>query len=732
MAEQQTPVMETPAAPVPPTGPRKGKSPATHEQKQKRRKMVRRAIALVVTAAILGGGGWALKKYIFTDDEAGLGEVMTMPVMYGSIQSTVSGMGNARAKNSATVTPDAGYRVLELFVSEGDYVEEGQLLYNLDDTAAQDALRNAQENVRTAQENVRKAQDAISDYDRELEKMEENLQNLTITAPHDGKLTDINRDIRTGDDLSVGTAVATVINDTKLRLHLYYSWAYEGQISVGQSARITLPASMSDYPATVEQVNMVKRVVPEGSVTFEVVFVMDNPGTLTEGMTASANLTGTNGEPAYPYESGKLEYYETTKIAVKVAGPVEFVSLMNYADVKEGQTLVRLGDKDALADISAKQNSRREALKSVEDAQKNVDNAVKAVEEAQEKLDNYHAVSPIAGQVISCGLMVGEEVSSGASIYIADTATMMIDISIDERNIGYVSKGMMVDIQDMMGNYYMGVVDSVSLSAKAENGVASFPAVVVVDNPDGMLMTNSYVDYTFVASQSDNCLVVPIQAVKNVTLPGAEGDMMGGEMMDPGMMDGDLIGEGDVSFPIDVIPEDGDMADPLPEGGDDALPEGDGAVIPEGGDAAPAGDGDLPAVDGDVVNLPAGNDVVALPAGNDVVALPAGDLVAIPENAVPQAMAVSVSGGNVMFIGGSSSRGPSAFQQNGTATVCFVKGEPDERALEADESWEVPEGFFAVLVETGLSDSSNVEIKSGLNEGEEVFTGYITNNASNW
>ena len=402
-----------------------------------------------------------------------------------------------------------------------------------------------------------------------------------------------------------------------------------------------------------------------------------------------------------------------SKIAVKVAGPVEYVDLMNYADVREGQTLVRLGDKDALADISAKQNSRREALKSVEDAQKNVETAEKAVEEAQEKLDNYHAVSPIAGQVISCGLMVGEEVTSGSNIYIADTATMMIDITIDERNIGYVSKGMMVDIRDMMGNYYMGIVDSVSLSAKAENGIASFPAVVVVDNPDGMLMTNSYVDYTFVASQSDNCLVVPIQAVMNVTLAEDDGTM-GGDMMDPGMVDGNF----------GVMPDGGDMM--IPEGGD-VLPEG-GDVLPESGEDENAdpveGENDLPAGDGDTVGLPTGDgDTVGLPAGDD--------LVAIPDNAVPQA-AVSIMGGGEVIVMGGSRRGPSAFKNSDTATVCFVKGEPDERAIEADESWNMPEGFFAVIVETGLNDSYNVEIKSGLNEGEEVFTGYITDSAYSW
>ena len=38
------------------------------------------------------------------------------------------------------------------------------------------------------------------------------------------------------------------------------------------------------------------------------------------------------------------------------------------------------------------------------------------------------------------------------------------------------------------------------------------------------------------------------------------------------------------------------------------------------------------------------------------------------------------------------------------------------------ESEEIPEGFWAVPVEIGISDNSNVEIKSGVEEGTEVFT----------
>ncbi len=619
MAEVQTPEAQTTQAPVAPAGGRKG--PATHEQKQKRRKLIRRCITLAVVAAVAIGGWYLLKKFVFKDDQNTIGEPMTQPVFRGSIQSTVTGMGNARAKNSAVVTPDAGYTVLELFVNEGDTVEEGQLLYNLDDSAAQEA-------VQSAQTNVLKAQEAVDDLNRELEKLYEDVANLNITAPHAGKLSGVKTGvgaIKVGDDLGEGTVIATIINDTKLRLHLYYSWAYEGQLQVGQQAKISVPSAMADYPAVVEQVNYVRRIVPEGSVTFEVVFVMDNPGTLTEGVTASATLTGVDGSPVYPYESGTLEYFETTELTAKVAGPVEYVNLMNYAAVEAGQSLVKLGDKRT----------------SIREQQKSVDDALEALEEAQKKLDNYHAVSPIAGRILSLGgLAIGQEVSSGAQIQIADTSTMMIDISIDERNVGFVSPGMGVDIQDMMGNYYYGTVENVALTAKSENGVASFPATVVVDNPEGNLMSGSYVDYTFIASQSDGCLVVPIQAVKNVSLAhlqSNEGDMMGGE---DGIQD-------------------------------------DGSVV-------------------------------------------------VPEDAIPEAMISSE-----VFVMGGSSMGPSAFAGKGdTATVCFVKGEDTEgRGIEPDPSWEMPEGFFAVQVETGLNDESNVEIKSGLVEGDEVFIGYMTNSA---
>ncbi len=55
--------------------------------------------------------------------------------------------------------------------------------------------------------------------------------------------------------------------------------------------------------------------------------------------------------------------------------------------------------------------------------------------------------------------------------------------------------------------------------------------------------------------------------------------------------------------------------------------------------------------------------------------------------------------------------------------MVFVKGDRPDNAVDTpmmDE--EIPSGFWAVPVEIGISDNFHVEIKSGVEEGDEVFT----------
>ena len=65
-----------------------------------------------------------------------------------------------------------------------------------------------------------------------------------------------------------------------------------------------------------------------------------------------------------------------------------------------------------------------------------------------------------------------------------------------------------------------------------------------------------------------------------------------------------------------------------------------------------------------------------------------------------------------------------AVQDTEQGSCLFVRtGRRPDNAIETPTlSEEIPEGFWAVPVEIGISDNSNVEIKSGVEEGTEVFT----------
>ena len=629
MTEQQTPVMTPPAAPpAAPTGPKK------------KRKGRGKTIAGILIVAAIAIALVVLVWYFVFREDGSKGEVMTDFVTRGSIQSMVEGSGTTKAKDSATVTPGSG-TILELFVQEGDQVTAGQQLYRMDDTTARDAVTEAQKSV--------------DNCNKELQAVYDKIAELSITAPHAGNLREV-ADLKVGDTVNEGDTIATLVNDTKLRLSLYYSYAYEGDIKVGQTAQISIPAIMAPVTGKVEQINKVRFVSPEGATHFEVVLVLDNPGTLAEGMDASAGLTAADGTPIYPYQNGKLEYYESTKITAKATGPVERVSLLNYGDVKAGQLLVQLGAKDTDEEIASKEN----ALKAAQEK----------LEEATKELEKYNAVAPIDGTVLQCSLTEGQEVSSGQGITIADTSQMIIEIQVDERNARYIKAGMMVDI-NQYGTPYVGIVESVSMTASGENGVASIPAVVTVDNYDGSMIPGTYAEYSFVASESEDCLTVPVQAVKyvsfaNVQLPetldadpsaGMDDGMMDDGMMDDGMMDGGMVDDGMM---------DGGMVD----GGVEALPQS----YSGGAFADPLG------------------------------------MVAVP-----------MPGGGVVVDG--SSGGAS---DDSTGVIVWVKSKeaPANAILEPDPTWDCPEGFWAVPVEVGLSDNSKVEITRGLAEGQEVFIGY--------
>ena len=120
MTQQANAPTQTPA---PPQKPQKSK-----EQLQKRKKRTKSIIAAVIILAAVGVGGFFLYRFL-TAQNGAESQIQSQVAEISSIQSTVQGSGNAKAKESAAITLTQGGTVQEVFVTAGDTVTKGQPLY---------------------------------------------------------------------------------------------------------------------------------------------------------------------------------------------------------------------------------------------------------------------------------------------------------------------------------------------------------------------------------------------------------------------------------------------------------------------------------------------------------------------------------------------------------------------------------------------------------------------------
>ena len=387
---QTTPAQSAVETPTPAGAP--GSAPTPPKNRKKRKKTVRRIIAAVLVLAV---GFTLFKKFGKKEGEA---EIGTAIVDYGSITSMVSGSGMVKAKKSESITLATAGTVGDVFVTEGQKVAAGDPLFTYDSPDAEKKVREAKTN--------------IEGYQKKLNAAYKDIAALTLTAPYAGKLLETAQ-LTVGDEVGA-QKVAKLVDDTRMRLTQYYSYAYQSELYAGQTVQVSVPALMATVEGTVEKVHMVKRVTSEGSELFSAEIVVPNAGVLAKDMEASATVV-VNGETVYPYEAGKLDYYRTSELSIPT-GTVVSTNLIDYLSVSAGQLLVQVNGENTENTIFDLEQSLQKAQKELEEAEKNAAYA--------------NAVAPIDGMVIGLSITPGQEITASATaLPISATNTVTRDIS---------------------------------------------------------------------------------------------------------------------------------------------------------------------------------------------------------------------------------------------------------------------------------------------------------------
>ena len=471
-------------------------------KKTRRKFPIKRAVALVVAAAVVVGGGFGIKTLFFQNETQ---TALTETTTYGSLSTVIEGTGTTMPADSVTYTTASTTEITGVYVSAGDTVEAGDLLYTQDDS-------ELDEEIEEYQDELTELQNTLSDASDQLSELNERLSDLKVTAPFSGRITDVT--VRTGDTVGSGTKLATLVDDSKMTLTQYFSYAYEDQVYVGMKAGVSIASLMTTLDGTVTEIKKVDRVTAEGTRCFAVTVTLDNPGALTEGMSGAGYLLTDGGEKLCPAVEGTLEPYASEDITATESGKLTAVNVDDYETVTAGTTLFVIDGSDLEDQVETTQRS-------ITQTQEKITQTQEKITEAEEKRSDYQVTAEISGKIIMVGVQEGEapRQAGQTAVTLYNLDAMTITANIDELDIDNITMGMEVDITQSgaeSDTHYTGTVTAISYEATNTNGVAYFPITITIPS-EGALSAGVNVSYTITVGDESEGVLAPIAALKSTS-----------------------------------------------------------------------------------------------------------------------------------------------------------------------------------------------------------------------
>lgn len=495
------------------TGKGKTETEGVEASPKRKGKALRRIVALAVIAALLCGAGFGVKALFFAEEER---VALTEKTSYDSLSTTIEGTGVTLPADSFSVTAASSEgKITGVYVTAGETVTAGQLLYTQDDSELDEQMDEYQSQIDDLYDQIESFNDQIDNYTEQIQDLRETMAQLTVTAPFAGRLIEIQGS--EGDQVQKGTGLATLVDDSQMTLTEYFSYAYEGEVREGMTAGISIPSLMNTFSGTVTGIKKVERLTTEGTRCFAVTITLSNPGALTEGMTGAAWLLSDGGEKLYPAVEGSLEYKSSKDLTAPAAGELLEVRVDDYETVRLGQSLFIIDGSDYADQIESAQKGMENAQKNISTARERIESYTQRMAEVEEKRGDYSVTSDIDGKVIMVNVREGETPRSGmtaVSVYNLDN--MEISANIDELDIGNIQMGMEVRIvkPGTDGSTFTGYVSEISYEATNSNGVAYFPITITIP-ANGELSAGVNVSYYISLGDTEEGVLAPLDALKS-------------------------------------------------------------------------------------------------------------------------------------------------------------------------------------------------------------------------
>lgn len=173
-------------------------------------------------------------------------EVRTATVETRDITSELSSSGTISPKNTYDITSLVEGEVIAADFEEGDQVEAGQILYQIDTSSMESELTSVNNSLTRAQENY---EVALDDYNTALSDYSGN----TYKSTEAGYIKTLY--IKEGDKVSSNTKIADIYDDKVMKIKLPFLSGEAASIGAGSGATLTLTDTGEQLAGTVTAVS---------------------------------------------------------------------------------------------------------------------------------------------------------------------------------------------------------------------------------------------------------------------------------------------------------------------------------------------------------------------------------------------------------------------------------------------------------------------------------------------
>ncbi len=500
-------------------------------------------IALIMIALIIAAGYFGIRA--MGSQNQGEINYTTAVVEKGTLITTVSGTGQIAVSNQADIKPQVSGDVIYVGVKNGDEVKSGTLLFKIDASDAEKAVRDAETSLETAKLDLQQLSDppdeltllkAENDLLSAKESIEKNKESIldtyedgfndvasafldlpTIITDMDNvlygqDLADNEPDVSGGND-NVHALINSVLSqyiDERIDFITFTGKAEEDYSSARQK-----------YDANLKSYRLVSRYSDQVTIDALLDETIQTVRAMSEAVNSEINMLDYWVD--FRTRKGLRVFSDVTTLQTELKS---YISKTNsyLSSILSVQKTIQ-NTKDAV--VSAERSIKEKEL-SMEDLKAGADASdIRAKEiavqqkedsliDAKKGLDNCYVRAPFDGVIIEVDASKGDSVSSGTVLASIITKQKLTEITLNEVDVSQLALGQKATITlDAIEDLTLtGEVVDIDTLGTVSQGVVSYDVKIALDTQEDKIKPNMSVSAEIITNIKQGALLVPNSAVK--------------------------------------------------------------------------------------------------------------------------------------------------------------------------------------------------------------------------